>query len=66
MTHEQVKLFNTKTPTHYRDLNRGLLFRSLDLRSLYQLAVNCEYIPESSSSFSYPYPTKWGREYIPE
>jgi hypothetical protein len=37
MTREQ--LFITKTPTHYRDLNPALWFRSLDLRPLDQPAV---------------------------
>jgi hypothetical protein len=39
MTREQVKLFITKTPTHYRDLNLGPLVRSLVLRPLDQPAV---------------------------
>jgi hypothetical protein len=36
MTREQVQLFITKTPTHYRDLNPGPLVSSLDLRPLDQ------------------------------
>jgi hypothetical protein len=39
MTREQVKLFITKTPTHYRDLNPDLWFLRLDLRPLDQPAV---------------------------
>jgi hypothetical protein len=51
MTREQVELFITKTPTHYRDLRRNLWFRSLDevqTRPLYRLVQDqdhCSLLP---------------------